>query len=248
MCENWGRNVLFLKVYIIDYNLINRITTLIQSGHEGEYWDFKQEWHKENDRLLHDIFCFANTVHNRDCHLIIDVSDDGKVIGVGEENRIKQAGILDLLANTVFAGDNIPEIRVDTMRLEDKEIDVLTVMNSFNVPYYLKSKCKKHNNIKEGYIYSRIGDKNTPTNQNATIQQIEMLWKKRLGLTQPHLDQIVQRLENKIEWEQNENGYYNIYKPEFMLIEENNLKYCLFNNNEFCDKMIRTMQIRNVNK
>ena len=47
-----------------------------------------------------------------------------------------------------------------------------------------------------------------------------MLWKKRLGLTQPPLAQIVQRLENKIEWEQNESGYYNIYKPEFTLIEE----------------------------
>ncbi|RKJ30898.1 ATP-binding protein, partial [Butyricicoccus sp. 1XD8-22] len=52
------------------------------------------------------------------------------------------------------------------------------------------------------------------------IQQIEMLWKKRLGLTQPPLTQIVNRLENKIEWVENNDTHYNIYNPEFKLVEE----------------------------
>ena len=201
-------------------NLEIKIKKLIESKCEGDYWDFKQEWHKENERLLHDILCFANTVHDRDCYLIIGVSDTGEVIGVGEENRLKQVNILDLLSNTVFAGDNVPEIRLDTIIIEDKEIDVLTIFNSYTVPYYLKSKSKKYNNIREGYIYTRVGDKNTPISQNAGIQQIEMLWKKRLGLTQPPLMQIVNRLENKLEWVRNEDTHYNIYKPEFKLVEE----------------------------
>ena len=46
-------------------------------------------------------------------------------------------------------------------------------------------------NLKEGYIYVRVGDKNTPISQNATIPQIEMLWKKRFGLTQPPLTTIL---------------------------------------------------------
>ena len=194
-----------------------KIKKLIARKYEGEYWDFKQEWHKDNERLLHDILSFANTVHDRDCYLIIGVSDTGDIVGVSEENRRKQVHILDLLSNTVFAGDNIPEIQLDTLEIEGKEMDVLTIFNSYTVPYYLKTKCKKYNNIREGYIYTRVGDRNTPINQNASIQQIEMLWKKRFGLTQPPLVQIVNRLENKLEWVQNENIYYNIYKPEFKL-------------------------------
>ena len=204
----------------MDYAFIEKIKFLINSSHEGDYWDFKQAWHAENERLLHDILCFANTVHNENCYIIIGVSDTGEVVGVSEENRRKQADILDLLSNTVFAGDNSPEVRVDTTRLKGVEIDVLTVLNSFNVPFYLKSKSKKYNNIKEGYIYTRVGDKNTPISQNARIQQIEMLWKKRLGLTQPPLQQIVARLENKSEWALNDETHYNIHKPEFMLVEE----------------------------
>ncbi|MCM1991310.1 ATP-binding protein [Oceanirhabdus seepicola] len=200
--------------------LKRKIIHLIESKSEGDYWDFKQEWHKDNERLIHDILCFTNTVHDRDCYLIIGVSDKGEVVGVNEEGRLKQAGILDLLSNTVFAGDFTPEVMVDTIEIEDKEIDILIIFNSYTVPYYLKKKSKKYQNLREGFIYTRVGDRNTPIKQNATIHQIEMLWKKRFGLTQAPLVQIVNRLENKTEWIRNEGTYYNIYKPEFRLVEE----------------------------
>jgi hypothetical protein len=201
-------------------NLKRVIKKIIDKNKEGEYWDFKQEWHKNNERLLHDILCFANTVHNKNCYLIIGVSDTGEVIGVTEDKRMKQANVLDLLANTDFAGDNTPEIKVDTIKIKDKKLDILTIINSYNLPYYLKRKSKKYKKIKEGYIYTRVGDKNTSINQNATIQQIEMLWKKKFGLTLPPLKEIIKRLNNKSEWTLNKNTYYNIYKPEFKLIEE----------------------------
>ncbi len=204
----------------MESNLEDKIYHLIGSKAEGDYWDFKQEWHKDTERLLHDILCFANTVHDRDCYIIIGVSDDGELIGLSDENRVKQVAILDLLSNTVFAGDNTPEVSVETIRIDAKEIDILTIYNSYNVPFYLKKTCKKHRNIREGYIYTRIGDKNTPISQNANIQQIEMSWKKRLGLTQPPLIQIVNRLQNKAEWVENNETHYNIYKPEFKLVEE----------------------------
>jgi hypothetical protein len=203
-------------------NIENKIRKLIDKQVEGEYWDFKQEWHKENERLIHDILCFANTIHNEDCYIIVGVSDDGEVVGVCEENRVKQAGLLDLLSNCSFAGDNVPEVRLNTFLISEKEIDVITIYNSFNVPFFLKSKSRNYNSIKEGYIYTRIGDKNTPISQNANFLQIEMLWKKRLGLTQPPLEQIVNRLSNKLEWYLNGETFYNLYKPEFQLVEEYN--------------------------
>jgi len=101
-------------------SLESKIKNLIAKKSEGEYWDFKQEWHNDNERLLHDILCFANTVHDKDCYLIIGVSDTGEIIGVNEENRRRQADILDLLSNTVFAGDNVPEVRLDTIKIDER--------------------------------------------------------------------------------------------------------------------------------
>lgn len=202
--------------------LYYKILTLIDKKVEGDYWDYKQEWHNDNERLLLDILCFANTVHNEDCYLIIGVADNGDILGLTEDsqNRKNQACVLDLLSNTVFAGDNIPKISVETIIIRGKEVDVLTVYNSYDVPFYLKPKSKGYQKIKPNYIYSRAGDRNTPINENSTIQQIELLWKKRLGLLSPPLTQIISRLGNKLEWESLDGTYYNIYNPEFKLVEE----------------------------
>ncbi len=198
----------------------NTIEHLISIGKESDFCDFKQKWHEDNEKLLHDILCFANTVHDKNCYIIIGVSNTGEIVGVSEDNRKDQANILDLLSNTSFAGDNTPNVKLDKIILKDKEIDVITVLNSYDTPFYLKSKSKSYNKIKEGYIYTREGDKNTSISQNSNYQEIEMLWKKRLGLTQPPLNQIVNRLNNKFEWTRNEDVFYNNFNPEFQLVIE----------------------------
>lgn len=172
--------------------------------------------------MLHDILCFANTVHNEDCYIIIGVADNGEIIGLSEDspNRKNQENILTLLHSTVFAGDLTPSISLETIRITGKEVDVLTIHNSFDVPYYLKSTPKRSNELQFGCIYSRTGDRNTPITENSPMGQIELLWKKRLGLLNPPLQQIVSRLKNKIEWEQIEDTYYNIYNPDFKLVKE----------------------------
>ncbi len=202
----------------MDYTFSEKILNAILNGKENDQYDFKQVWHSENERLLHDILCFANTIHNYDCYIIFGVSDAHEIIGVTESHRKKQSDVLDMLANVGFSGDYTPIISVDTISVMSKEIDVLTILNSFNVPYYVKKKPSGYTNIHEGYIYVRHGDKNTSVNQNASMPEIEMLWKKRFGLTMPPLEQIRQRLINKLEWVSNEEGYYNVYKPDFQLL------------------------------
>lgn len=134
-------------MFLINQEQYYKIITLINKKAEGDYWDYKQEWHNDNERLLLDILCLANTEHNEDCYLLIGVADNGEIIGLTEEspNRKNQAQVLDLLSNSVFAGDNIP---VETITIKDKEVDVLTVYNSYNVPFYLKPKAKSYNKIK----------------------------------------------------------------------------------------------------
>ena len=209
-------------MFTIDSKEYSEIIKLIDKKVEGDYWDFKQEWHIDNERLLLDILCFANTVHNKDCYLIIGVADNGDIIGLTEKspNRKNQAAVIDLLSNSMFAGDFVPEVSVETILVNKKEIDVLTVFNSYNVPFYLRSKSRKYHLIVEGYIYSRKNDRNTPISENSSMQQIELLWKKRLGLLSPPLEQTVSRMRNKSEWQEIDDTYYNVFNPDFKIKEE----------------------------
>lgn len=51
------------------------IEILINKGHEGEYWDYKQEWHINMEDLLKDIICFANTPRYRVFFVVEDVPE-----------------------------------------------------------------------------------------------------------------------------------------------------------------------------
>lgn len=196
-----------------DHSITNLISYFISKGKEGEWWDFKQEWHNNMQGLIKDIICFANTVHDEDCYLIFGVSDDLKLTGM-QQTRKKQADVIDALSNLHFAGDNIPKIEIETVNFGGTELDVLKIFNTDRTPIYLK---KPYGNMKQGCIYSRNGDKNTPDNGNAEISEIENLWRKRLGLTKPPLEYIIDRLQNKLEWNQHDDFYYNIYKPEYSI-------------------------------
>lgn len=54
-------------------NLYNEIKALISLKQEGNFWDFKKEWHSNNSDLLHDIICMSNNLVNKDS------DDDGYV-------------------------------------------------------------------------------------------------------------------------------------------------------------------------
>lgn len=193
---------------------IAKLISLFRSqGKEGEFWDFKQEWHKNIEDLIKDIICFANTVHDENCYLIFGVADDLSIKGMKGARR-KQADILDAISNLVFAGDNLPHISVETVIYEETDLDVLVIYDTYRTPIFLK---KPYGKMKQGCIYARVGDRNTPDNGNAEIEVIENLWRKRLGLTKAPLEYIFDALGNKLEWAVSENGYYHIYKPEYTI-------------------------------
>lgn len=193
--------------------ICNIVNSLIEKKKEGEYWDFKEKWHSNSDELVKDIICFANTVHNMDCYLIIGVSDDFQIVGVSDERR-KQSDIIHTLSTLSFAGDNIPKISVETITIGEKIVDVLIIHNTYKTPIYLK---KQYGAMRPGCIYTRNGDKNTQDNGNAEIDEIENLWRKRFGLTKPPLEYIIEHLFNKLEWTKHGEYVYNLYKPEYQL-------------------------------
>lgn len=206
------------------------IQNLLQQGKEGDFWDFKQEWHSKTEDLIKDIICFSNTVHDEDCFLIFGISDDLTVKGM-TATRKKQADILDTLSHLVFAGDNLPHISVNTIEYDGKKLDVLRVLNTDKTPIYLN---KPYGKMKEGCIYARSGDRNTPDNGNAEIEITENLWRKRFGLAKSPLEFIFDVLERKQDWIESENGYYYIIKPEYAIERcEDGDVICNCSNDEF---------------
>jgi hypothetical protein len=164
--------------------IAQKVAWLVQQKHEGAYWDYKEEWHHNKARLLHDILCMLNNLQEEDGYIIFGVKDNGDVCGVepSDPNRNKQADIVDWISHIKFASD-VPAIRVFTDVLcLDKKLDVIFLPQENKGPYFLKEEYKRDKVTVLPVIYTRFGDTNTPIKESATFHQVETLWRKRLGL------------------------------------------------------------------
>ena len=160
------------------------IEKLVKGNREGEWWDFKLKHHINLADLLHDVLCMANILYKGDRYIIFGVNDDSEMVGINlEDKRNTQADILDYFRKMRFANYNIPSVELSTLFFNDKEIDLLTIKNSKNKPYYLTEDEKKgKTTIRSGVIYSRLGDTNTPKDRCANPYEIEAMWRERFGL------------------------------------------------------------------
>ncbi len=221
--------------------LKQEILDLIELKQEGPYWDFKKEWYSHNKKadLLHDIICMANNLENKDSYIIIgvDEQDDYKLNSVGDDtNRKNTQMIVDFLKDKKFAGGIRPTVYVETITVEDKDIDVIVIKNSYNTPFYL---IERYQNIIANNIYTRVMDTNTPKDKSADIHHVEYLWKKRFRLISTPLERIKYYLEKADDWLDSPTNWdtvkkYNKYFPEFTIeytLEDdgNAYQYYLFN-------------------
>lgn len=185
--------------------------------HEGDYWDFKQEWwDSKNPEMIKDILCFANTVHSRDCFIILGIENNNYTVVPFQKPRKKQADVLDTLSKVKFAGENIPDVSVySDIPLDGGIVDVMVIHDSDRTPFYLS---EDKQSLKRGRIYTRTGDRNTASDSNADPKNIELLWKKRFHLSQPVFSQFMKELQNPSNWEwtgEIDGCYHNTYRPEF---------------------------------
>jgi hypothetical protein len=203
--------------------LETEIKTLIESKREGQYWDFKEEYHENNASLLHDIICLANSLHKGNKYLIFGVSDPstGSVLkGVSNDiNRKNQVKFIDFIRTKDFAGDIRPEIELHTVNINNVGIDVLIIFDKSQKPYYLrKDYSDKGKIVKANYIYTRNLDTNTPINMSADIGFIEKMWRERFGLDVSPLEKLRIYLLDYENW--NWDGIYSAYYtlfPEFTI-------------------------------
>ena len=160
------------------------------------------------------------------------VDDDGLIIiGVDEENdfsicdvtsnknRKNTQKFVDFFRDKNFAGGIRPEVRVESLLLQDKVVDVIVVSSSDNVPFYLSRDFKV---LHANYIYTRVGDTNTPVDRSADPDRVEKLWKKRFGIDKTALQRLQIYLRDLDGWDSadgEQSWFYKTY-PEFKIETE----------------------------
>ncbi|MGE6513354.1 AlbA family DNA-binding domain-containing protein [Lysinibacillus sphaericus] len=216
------------------------IQELISLRQEGSYWDFKKEWYpneKKSD-LLHDIICMANNLDNKDAYIIIGIDEENNYSVsnvVNDANRKNTQMLVDFLREKKFSGGIRPVVQVETIILDDGEIDAIVIKNTFNTPYYLS---EKYQGVFANNIYTRVMDTNTPKEKSADIHHVEYLWKKRFRLISTPLERVKYYLEKSDEWiysssDVSSKKYYK-YFPEFTIEHSfedsrNGYEFYLFN-------------------
>ena len=216
-------------------DLTSKILNLIESKREDDWWDFKREHHQDKAELVHDILCMANNRPRKDSYIIFGVDNETfSVVGVEADTyRRNQQGITDILRNITFVGSVRPRIEIQTITLDNHEIDVLIIKDSLEVPYYLEKEYqdkdvknadgKKYGKIVKPYhIYTRVVDNNTAIDKQADINDVEFLWRKRFGIELPIMERLHILLSETDKWIfdwGNKKYCYHADYPEFQIIQ-----------------------------
>ena len=106
------------------------------------------------------------------------------------------------------------------MKIENHEIDILTITNRPDKPFFLlKDKSDRGKTIRNGVIYTRLGDTNTPLKETSPEANIELMWRERFGFDLAPLELAKRLLEEKENWiKVKEDQYlYHKYRPEFVI-------------------------------
>lgn len=202
-------------------DLREEIMCLIKTKRESNYWDFKKIPHSNNSDLLHDIICMSNSLVKHSKYIIIGVSDPDQgceIVGLGDISRWKQSNFIDFIKAQPFAAENRPEIEVKTIEIDGSIIDVIVILDLPNKPYYLS---KDTYGLKANYIYTRIGDTNTPKDKSTDYFIIEKMWREKFGLDVTPSQKFSVILKNKDLWNidvGNKKTAYYEESPEYQII------------------------------
>lgn len=215
-----------LSIQLDPTQLALEVRQLIASNAEGAYWDFKREPHANTAALLHDILCLANSLYPGNKYLIMGVEEIDQrlqITGVDatDPNRKVQAQYIDFIREQYFAGGIRPEIQLHSVELEGKTVEVLIIFERPYKPYYLTQDYSKQGKIvKANYLYTRVGDTNTPITKSADVQLVQQMWRQRFGLDILPLDRMQQLLRQPAQWyqaPQRDQHSYHQQHPEYRI-------------------------------
>ena len=209
---------------LIDVSTLHdTVASLAALKHEGNYWDFKREWHSDNTKLLHDIICLANNLEQSTSYLVIGIDEDQDYVAVdvtGDENRRNTQGLTDLITKVSWYGNLWPDICVETILIDGMTVDVVIISSTHgHMPYTL---AKPNGKLRPYAVYIRRNDTNTPIDSAATFAEVEALWRRHFGLDLAPIDRLPKLLENRGDWAPrsqigNTEILYHLYEPEFTI-------------------------------
>ncbi|ERI05131.1 ATP-binding protein [Atopobium sp. oral taxon 810] len=164
---------------------ITPIVEKLRSTHkEGNYWDFKREWHSDKAELLYDIICLANNIEQDTSYLIIGVDENQNHIAVDvskDANRRDTNTLTYFLSHKKWYGGMWPNAYVENITLDGVAVDVVVIeINREHLPYMLEQKYGQ--NIRPYAIYLRRNDANTPINDAAKFDEAARVWKRHFRL------------------------------------------------------------------
>ena len=241
--------------------LIIKIKSFINQKKEGKTWDFKEKWYTSKAYLLHDILNMANNELYEDSYIIIGVNeqDNFSLNDISEdENRYNQNKMNNFLrsAKIKFSAGNIPVVKLETIKLDECVLDIIIIKSTDNVPYYLIEDYEEKSTfpgkkdkviVRSSNIYIRRNDSNTPINKNAEENEIERLWRKRIGIDLSVNEKFIKTLSKREDWECYDEIYFHKFIPDFTfnILPENynnefyNLSYAY----EQCDSRQHTYKL-----
>lgn len=172
---------------------------------ESNFLDFKEQWYANNDDLIFDILCLANSLVDSDRYLVIGIEDKNHSIkDVSQDiHRKTEENLHNLIQSTSF---NIkPIVNIQTIKINRKEIDILIIKKTKDKPYFLTKdrqfkKGDKEYLIRAGVVYTRDGAVNTPKNGTASEYQISRMWQERFGLTLSPMERLNLYIKNREKW------------------------------------------------
>lgn len=185
---------------------------------ESEWLDFKRQYHDNMGKLLHDILCLANAYSEHDRYLVFGISDDRSLHDIsGDRNRKTNANLEDFLRGANL--NRTPTCRIDTHVINEKTLDVLTIRNRPDKPFFLtKDYGRGDQRVRNGVIYTRNGDTNIPMMESAADDKVELMWRERFGLGLSPLERAKRLLGEPKRWTTMSGGYlYCTDFPEFTI-------------------------------
>ena len=211
-----------------DESLKEIILGLLKLGYEGTYWDFKEDYTDCREDKLIDIICMANNIDGHQAYLIYGVDDNGNIKGIENTtySRYTTKSVTEFLRSKPFAGGFVPKVAVQTIKIDNHELDIVIIKRSNNTPYYLTEEYSQSHDVKKklyaGAIYTRVNDINTPRKQTASFEHTEFLWRKRFGIDLSPSQKSLHLLEHTEEWSKttwdSDRHSYNLKSPEYQII------------------------------
>lgn len=188
---------------------------------ESEWLDFKLKYHDNTATFLHDVLCLANAYSENDRYLVFGVADDRKLVGVAtDDKRRTNASVQDLLRNANL--NRIPTCRLDAHEVDGTTIDVLTITNRPDKPFFVKKDYENRGErVRNGVVYTRLGDTNIPKNECAPEDHVELMWRERFGLGLTPLERANRLLDEPEHWKKIGGDAYLYHEqfPEFTIVD-----------------------------